>query len=142
MNITPNISKKNIFKVMNFDHLMQIYENNYYLFRELISYLRQESKIGTFVVDNHMIHYELITSSKYTDIFRLYHKYRRPELSSTNYSIKPHLIFTLYKDAKLLEVKSLSQSKYFDSKIDSKLKINLDVYYWLKGILIKNHKYQ
>ena len=38
----------------------------------------------------------------------------------------------------MLDVKSLSQSKYFDSKIDSKLKINLDVYYWLKGILVKN----
>jgi hypothetical protein len=56
--------------------------------------------------------------------------------------IKPHIIFTLYKDAKLLEAKSLIQSKDFNSTIDEKIKINLSTYFWLKHILYKNIKYQ
>jgi hypothetical protein len=51
-------------------------------------------------------------------------------------------VFTLYKDARLLEVKSLGQNKDFDENIDNKIRINLNIYFWLKSILVNNHIYQ
>ena len=86
--------------------------------------------------------YEPVTITKYTDIFRFYYKYKPYGLTLNSYSIKPHLVFTLYKDAKLLEVKSLAQNKKFEDNIDSKIRINLNIYFWLKSILKNNNIYQ
>ena len=51
-------------------------------------------------------------------------------------------MFTLYKDAKLLEVKSLGQNRDFDENVSNKIRINLNIYFWLKGILKNNKTYQ
>jgi hypothetical protein len=48
------------------------------------------------------------------------------------FSIKPHLIFYMYEDAQLLEVKSLRDNQNFKSDIDNKIKLNLNLFYWLK----------
>jgi len=143
MNInTIDREQKNEFKLMNFNHLMQIYENNYYLINKSFESLIKTNRLATFIVDQNLIQYEPISVTKYTTIFKLYYKYRNNGSSLSEYSIKPHIIFTLYKDAKMLEAKSLIQQKIFDFNIDNKLRINLNIYYWLKNILIKSHKYQ
>lgn len=142
MNI--NLDKKHSpnYKIMNFDHLMQIYENNYYLFKDVFRLLDDNNSLSTITINNNVMQYEPVTISKYTDIFRFYYKYKPYGLNMRTYSIKPHLVFTLYKDAKLLEVKSLAQNKKFEEDIDSKIRINLNIYFWLKSILKNNNIYQ
>ena len=142
MNINLSLKYKSNFKIMNFDHLMKIYENNYYLFKDVFRLLDSNDTLSTITINNNVMQYEPITISKYTDIFRFYYKYKPHGLTFNSYSIKPHLVFTLYKDAKLLEVKSLDQSKKFEEDIDSKIRINLNVYFWLKSILENNNIYQ
>ena len=142
MNINLSLKYKLNFKMMNFDHLMKIYENNYYLFKDVFRLLDSYDSLSTITINNNVMRYEPITISKYTDIFRFYYKYKPHGLTLNSYSIKPHLVFTLYKDAKLLEVKSLDQSKKFEEDIDSKIRINLNIYFWLKSILENNNIYQ
>ena len=142
MNINLSLKYKSNFKIMNFDHLMKIYENNYYLFKDVFRLLDSNDSLSTITINNNVMRYEPITISKYTDIFRFYYKYKPHGLIFNSYSIKPHLVFTLYKDAKLLEVKSLDQSKKFEDDIDSKIRINLNIYFWLKSILENNNIYQ
>ena len=142
MNINLSLKYKSNFKIMNFDHLMKIYENNYYLFKDVFRLLDSNDTLSTITINNNVMQYEPITISKYTDIFRFYYKYKPHGLTFNSYSIKPHLVFTLYKDAKLLEVKSLDQSKKFEDDIDSKIRINLNIYFWLKSILKNNNIYQ
>ena len=142
MNINLSLKYKSNFKIMNFDHLMKIYENNYYLFKDVFRLLESNDTLSTITINNNVMQYEPITMSKYTDIFRFYYKYKPHGLTFNSYSIKPHLVFTLYKDAKLLEVKSLDQSKKFEEDIDSKIRINLNIYFWLKSILENNNIYQ
>ena len=142
MNINLSLKYKSNFKIMNFDHLMKIYENNYYLFKDVFRLLDSNDTLSTITINNNVMQYEPITISKYTDIFRFYYKYKPHGLTFNSYSIKPHLVFTLYKDAKLLEVKSLDQSKKFEDDIDSKIRIDLNIYFWLKSILENNNIYQ
>ena len=142
MNINLTLKYKSNFKMMNFDHLMKIYENNYYLFKDVFRLLDSNDTLSTITINNNVMQYEPITISKYTDIFRFYYKYKPHGLTFNSYTIKPHLVFTLYKDAKLLEVKSLDQSKKFEEDIDSKLRINLNIYFWLRSILENNNIYQ
>ena len=142
MNISIGSRQADDFRIMNFDHLMKIYENNYYLFKKVIATLSDSSSVSTIVFNNNVMQYEPITISKYTDIFKFYYKYKSPFYPGNSYSIKSHLVFTLYKDARLLEVKSLGQNKDFDENIDNKIRINLNIYFWLKSILVNNHIYQ
>ena len=142
MNINFSAKYNSNYKMMNFDHLMKIYENNYYLFKDVFRLLDNNNSLSTITINNNVMQYEPITQSKYTDIFKFYYKYKPSPSSNTNYSIKPHIIFTLYKDAKLLEAKSIGQHRDFDSSIDAKIKINLNVYFWLKRILNNNAIYQ
>ncbi|MBT3697850.1 MAG: hypothetical protein HOG46_05280 [Gammaproteobacteria bacterium] len=142
MNISIGSRQADDFRIMNFDHLMKIYENNYYLFKKVIATLSDSSSVSTIVFNNNVMQYEPITISKYTDIFKFYYKYKSPFYPGNSYSIKSHLVFTLYKDARLLEVKSLGQNKDFDENIDNKIRINLNIYFWLKSILMNNDIYQ
>ena len=142
MNISIGSRQADDFRIMNFDHLMKIYENNYYLFKKVIVTLSDSSSVSTIVFNNNVMQYEPITISKYTDIFKFYYKYKSPFYPGNSYSIKSHLVFTLYKDARLLEVKSLGQNKDFDENIDNKIRINLNIYFWLKSILKNNKIYQ
>ena len=118
------------FKSMNFDHLMSIYETNYLNFKKFITKYRTDYCLGDknkLIIDN-------IFFDKYTKIFRMYHKF--PVITGdtriSQFSIKTHLIFYMYDDAKLLEVKSLKSNKIFDSTLSEKLKLNLNLFYWLK----------
>jgi|TARA_B110000438_G_scaffold298975_1_gene348239 uncharacterized protein YqiB (DUF1249 family) len=142
MNISIGSRQADDFRIMNFDHLMKIYENNYYLFKKVIATLSDSNTVSTIVFNNNVMQYEPITITKYTDIFKFYYKYKSPFYPGNSYSIKSHLVFTLYKDARLLEVKSLGQNKDFDENIDNKIRINLNIYFWLKSILVNNHIYQ
>ena len=142
MNINIREIQSSNFKIMNFHHLMQIYENNYHLFKSVRSLLSNKNVLSTIMFKNNVMQYESITQSKYTDIFKFYYKYQNSSSNNKSYSIKPHIIFTLYKDAKLLEAKSIGQNRDFDTSIDSKIKTNLNVYFWLKRILINNNNYQ
>ena len=142
MNISIGSRQADDFRIMNFDHLMKIYENNYYLFKKVIATLSDSNTVSTIVFNNNVMQYEPITITKYTDIFKFYYKYKSPFYTGNSYSIKSHLVFTLYKDARLLEVKSLGQNKDFDENIDNKIRINLNIYFWLKSILVNNHIYQ
>ncbi len=142
MNITTASRQADDFKIINFDHLMKIYESNYHLFKKVITTLRDSNSVSTIIFNNNVMQYEPITITRYTDIFRFYYKYKSPFHPGNSYSIKPHLVFTLYKDARLLEVKSLGQSKSFDENITNKIKINLNIYFWLKSILKNNKTYQ
>jgi len=131
------------YKLLNFNHLMQIYEKNYKLFMIVLEIIADQQKTTTILLRDNLVHYEPISISRYTHIFRLYHKFKRQANNfQASYSLKPHLIYTLYRDAKLLEVKTLRESREFHSQIDNKISINLGVYNWLKYMIEKTDVYQ
>ena len=119
------------FKEINFNHLMSIYELNYHNFKQVInsklSKNHYEKNIKNLVIED-------IFHDKFTRIFKMYHKFSYDDQVYCNktFSIKPHLIFYMYEDAQLLEVKSLRDNQNFKSDIDSKIKLNLNLFYWLK----------
>ena len=119
------------FRFINFNHLMSIYESNFYNFNSLFLTTNQEN-IQTInkkkMIINDIYH------DKYTRIFKLLYKFQfGNQIESVNmFSIKPHTVFYMYKDAKLLEVKSLSENKQFETTFQNKIKINLRFFYWLK----------
>ncbi len=142
MDISVNQYRSN-YKLLNFNHLMQIYEKNYQLFMIALEFIADQQKTSTILLKDNLVLYEPISISKYTNIFRLHHKFRNPANSvQATYSLKPHLIYTLYRDARLLEVKTLRESKEFHAQIDNKIAINLNVYNWLKHMIEKNDIYQ
>ena len=142
MNINIRQYNRENFKLMNFDHLMQIYETNYHLIQNVFDSLTDNKILSTIILNNHVIQYEPVSVSKYTIIFKFYYRYNLPIIRNGEYFIKPHIIYTLYKDAKLLEAKSLSQSREFDIDIGNKIRINLNIYFWLKSLVNKSIKYQ
>ena len=119
------------FKEINFNHLMSIYELNYHNFKQVINSKLSKNHYGKNI-KNLII--EDIFHDKFTRIFKMYHKFSYDDQVYCNktFSIKPHLIFYLYEDAQLLEVKSLRDNQNFKSDIDSKIKLNLNLFYWLK----------
>ena len=120
-------------KLINFDNLMKLYEFNYYLIENIFRTHLNGSKLSTFVANQRVLQYEPITVPKHTSIFKLYYKFRNFRLHRKEYHIKPHIIFTLYNDAKLLEAKTIKQSKEFGCSIKDKFKTNLKVFFWLKS---------
>ncbi len=142
MNINIRQYNRENFKLMNFDHLMQIYETNYHLIQNVFDSLTDNKILSTIILNNHVIQYEPVSVSKYTVIFKFYYRYNLPIIRNGEYFIKPHIIYTLYKDAKLLEAKSLSQNREFDIDIGNKIRINLNIYFWLKSLVNKSIKYQ
>ena len=125
--------EKKGFKIMNFNHLMSLYETNYYNFKSILKGKASSSKLNR----NNNIAIEDIFHDKFTRIFKVYHKfnYGQSQTATSKFSIKPHLIFYMYDDAKLLEVKSLSSNKSFDNSIQDKIKLNLNLFYWLKSYI-------
>ena len=123
--------EKNGLKLMNFTHLMAIYETNYYNFKSLLQRINYRSISS---IENSSIFIKDIYHDKHTRIFKLLYKfkYQNNEPVST-FSIKPHLIFYMYNDAKLLEVKSLTENRKFKNSIHDKIKLNLDLFYWIKS---------
>ena len=119
------------FKEINFNHLMSIYELNYHNFKQAINSKFTKNPYGKNI-KNLII--EDIFHDKFTRIFKMYHKFSYDDQVFYNktFSIKPHLIFYMYEDAQLLEVKSLRDNQNFKSDIDSKIKLNLNLFYWLK----------
>ena len=119
------------FKEINFNHLMSIYELNYHNFKQAINSKFTKNPYGKNI-KNLII--EDIFHDKFTRIFKMYHKFSYDDQVYYNqtFSIKPHLIFYMYEDAQLLEVKSLIDNQNFKSDIDSKIKLNLNLFYWLK----------
>ena len=142
MNINIRQYNRENFKLMNFNHLMQIYETNFHLIQNIFDSLTDNEILSTITLNNHVIQYEPVSVSKYTIIFKFYHRYNVPIICNREYFIKPHIIYTLYKDAKLLEAKSLSQNREFDIDIGNKIRINLNIYFWLKSLVDKSIKYQ
>ena len=142
MNINISQHNKENFKLMNFSHLMQIYETNYHLIQNILDSLADNKILSTIILNNHVIQYEPVSVSKYTIIFKFYYRYNVPIICNGEYFIKPHIIYTLYKDVKLLEAKSLSQNREFDIDIGNKIRINLNIYFWLKSLINKSIKYQ
>ena len=142
MNINIGQHNKESFKLMNFSHLMQIYETNYHLIQNILDSLADNKMLSTIISNNHVIQYEPVSVSKYTIIFKFYYRYNIPIIHNGGYFIKPHIIYTLYKDAKLLEAKSLTQNREFDFEINNKIRINLNIYFWLKSLINKSIKYQ
>ncbi len=131
-----NYAQDNIkkFRLINFNHLMSIYESNFYNFNCLFLNTNEESRHTRNkkkLIINDVYH------DKHTRIFKLLHKFEfENQLESVNmFSIKPHTIFYMYKDAKLLEVKSLSENKKFETTFKNKFKINLRFFYWLKSYI-------
>ena len=142
MDISVN-KYRSSYKLLNFNHLMQIYEKNYQLFMIALELIADQQKTSTILLKDNLVHYEPISISRYTHIFRLYHKFKRQASNvQASYSLKPHLIYTLYRDAKLLEVKTLRESREFHTQIDNKIAVNLSVYNWLKYMIEKTDNYQ
>ena len=122
------------FRLINFNHLMSIYELNFYNFNCLFSRTNEES---ICMLDKRKLVINDIHHDKHTRIFKLFHKFEfGNQTESINmFSIKPHTIFYMYKDAKLLEVKSLSENRLFETTFKNKFKINLRFFYWLKSYI-------
>lgn len=122
------------FRLINFNHLMSIYESNFYNFNCLFSRTNEES---ICMLDKRKLVINDIHHDKHTRIFKLFHKFEfGNKIESINmFSIKPHTIFYMYKDAKLLEVKSLSENRQFETTFKNKFKINLRFFYWLKSYI-------
>lgn len=127
-------NKRAGYKEINFNHLMSIYELNYHNFKQAINskfankHNRKHSK--NLIIED-------IFHDKFTRIFKMYHKFSYDDQvqHSKTFSIKPHLIFYMYEDAQLLEVKSLKDNQNFQSTIDNKIKLNLNLFYWLKTLI-------
>ncbi len=119
---------------MNFNHLMSIYATNYHNFRSILN--NENSKFNKRI-NQKTISIEDIYHDKFTRIFKVYHKFKYNEDNcvSNTFSIKPHLIFYMYNDAKLLEVKSLRDNRNFDNSIQDKIRLNLNLFYWIKNII-------
>ena len=88
MNINFSAKYNSNYKMMNFDHLMKIYENNYYLFKDVFRLLDNNNSLSTITINNNVMQYEPVTISKYTDIFRFYYKYKPHGLTINSYSIR------------------------------------------------------
>ena len=58
MNINLSLKYKLNFKMMNFDHLMKIYENNYYLFKDVFRLLDSNDSLSTITINNNVMRYE------------------------------------------------------------------------------------
>ena len=125
---------KKEFKTMNFSHLMSIYETNYRNFRAILDNCETISNRSTY---RRPITIEDIFHDKFTRIFKIYHKFKYQDSPSplNMFSIKPHLIFYMYDDAKLLEVKSLRDNKTFENSIQKKIRLNLNLFYWIKSYI-------
>ena len=123
--------EKNELKLLNFTHLMSIYESNYHIFKSL---LKRVNIRGISSIDHCSIAIKDIHHDKHTRIFKLFHKFKYQDNESmSTFSIKPHLIFYMYNDAKLLEVKSLKENRTFENSIQEKIRLNLDLFYWIKS---------
>ena len=123
--------EKNELKLLNFTHLMSIYESNYYNFKSL---LKRVNTRCISSIEHSAIIIKDIHHDKHTRIFKLFHKFKYQNNKSMNtFSIKPHLIFYMYNDAKLLEVKSLKENRSFENSIQDKIRLNLDLFYWIKS---------
>ena len=124
--------KKREFKDIKFNHLMSIYELNYHNLKQILNFRLQKTFQDSKVNKNLII--DDVYQDKFTRIFKMYHKFSYDEQLQTNstFSIKPHLIFYMYEDAQLLEVKSLKDNRMFESTMSHKIKLNLNLFYWLK----------
>tara|TARA_B100001564_G_scaffold344232_1_gene341592 strand:+ start:462 stop:875 length:414 start_codon:yes stop_codon:yes gene_type:complete len=127
--------KKKEFKEIKFNHLMSIYELNYHNFKQLMNFKVENTKELLKVKKNLII--QDVFQDKFTRIFRMYYKFSYDNQLYTNrtFSIKPHLIFYMYEDAQLLEVKSLKDNKMFESSMSHKIKLNLNLFYWIKDYI-------
>lgn len=129
--------KKNIkkdYKIINFNHLMSIYETNYYNFVQIFK--NKPSKNSEISLDKKSLVIEDIFRDKYTRIFKMYYKFKYDNSPAyKTFSIKSHLIFYMYNDAQLLEVKSLNDNKTFHNSISQKIKLNLNLFYLLKSYI-------
>ena len=113
--------ERNGLKLMNFTHLMSIYESNYHNFKSL---LKRMNTRGISSIKHSSIAIKDIHHDKHTRIFKLFHKFKyQNNESMSTFSIKPHLIFYMYNDAKLLEVKSLKENRAFENSIQNKIKL-------------------
>ena len=128
-------NKKKEFKEIKFNHLMSIYELNYHNLKQILNFRSQKTFQDSKVNRNLII--DDVYQDKFTRIFRMYHKFSYDEQLQTNrtFSIKPHLIFYMYEDAQLLEVKSLKDNRTFESTMSHKIKLNLNLFYWLKNYI-------
>jgi uncharacterized protein YqiB (DUF1249 family) len=127
--------KKREFKDIKFNHLMSIYELNYHNLKQILNFRSQKTFQDSKVNRNLII--DDVYQDKFTRIFKMYHKFSYDEQLQTNttFSIKPHLIFYMYEDAQLLEVKSLKDNRTFESTMSHKIKLNLNLFYWLKNYI-------
>ena len=127
--------KKREFKEIKFNHLMSIYELNYHNLKQILNFRSQKTFQDSKVNRNLII--DDVYQDKFTRIFKMYHKFSYDEQLNTNstFSIKPHLIFYMYEDAQLLEVKSLKDNRTFESTMSHKIKLNLNLFYWLKNYI-------
>ena len=132
---TDKRNNQSEFKVINFNHLMSIYETNYHNFIQIFKY-KKSSSINS-LSEKRPIVIEDIFKDKYTRIFKMYNKfhYDDPNQRNRTFSIKSHLIFYMYSDAQLLEVKSLKNNRTFQNSISEKIKLNLNFFYFLKNII-------
>ena len=108
---TEEKKKKKGFKEIKFNHLMSIYELNYHNFKQFLNSKAKESSENLDTKKNLII--ENVFQDRFTRIFRMYHRFSYDEQLQANrtFSIKSHLIFYMYDDAQLLEVKSLNDNK-------------------------------
>ena len=127
--------KKKEFKEIKFNHLMSIYELNYHNFKQFLNFKARESSENLDTKKNLII--EDVFKDKFTRIFRMYHRFSYDEQLQANrtFSIQSHLIFYMSDDAKLLEVKSLNDNKNFESTMSHKIKLNLNLFYWIKNYI-------
>jgi uncharacterized protein YqiB (DUF1249 family) len=130
-----NNNKKKEFKEIKFNHLMSIYELNYHNLKQVLNFRSQKNFQRSKINKNLII--DDVYQDKFTRIFKMYHKFSYDEQLQTNttFSIKPHLIFYMYEDAQLLEVKSLKDNRMFESTMSHKIKLNLNLFYWLKNYI-------
>ena len=65
MDISVNKYRSN-YKLLNFNHLMQIYEKNYQLFMIALEFIADQQKTSTILLKNNLVLYEPISISRYT----------------------------------------------------------------------------
>ena len=102
------------FKLINFNHLMSIYESNFYNFNCLFSRTNQES---TCILDKRKLVINDIYHDKHTRIFKLFHKF---ELGNQIESINMFsIIIPTYNNLKYLKVclKSIKKNSKYNHEV-------------------------
>ncbi len=131
-----------------FVKLMDLYEQNYILFRQLAPKLGAvQTRSISSKTQNVDLHLQVLEKEKFTTTVFLTYSFYDQQGDLTRLSTKPDLVLRIYHDAKNVEVMSASfngkQLSLSQSKVglSERYRLNRFLNKWLKYLLKQNYKF-